>query len=85
MGRKKTKRIVLMQESEHSRGSTMLHTIMESPAPQKNQPTSIESLRFAFVRVLKRRRVHNDFLRVSKETEERLSEDRPSTMFFYGL
>ena len=63
----------------------MLPTNMESPSPQKNQPTTIASLRFAFVRVLKRRRVHNDFLRVSKETEERLSEDRPSTMFFYGL
>ena len=60
-------------------------TTMESPTPQKNQPTSIDSLRAAFVRVLKRRRVHDDFLRVSRETEERLSEDRPSTMFFYGL
>ena len=62
-----------------------VHSLMERPLPQKIQPTTIASLRTAFVRVLKRRRVHDDFLRVSRETEERLSRDQPSTMFFYGL
>ena len=39
----------------------------------------------AYSLVMKRHRFNDDFLRVSKEAEERLSVDRPSTMFFYGL
>ena len=58
---------------------------MESQDLRENQTATVVNLRAAFVRVLKRRRVHDDFLRVSKETEQRLSENRPSTMFFYGL
>ncbi|MDP6234576.1 MAG: hypothetical protein QF364_01890 [Candidatus Poseidoniaceae archaeon] len=49
------------------------------------EETTDHPLRIAFSRVMRRRNFHNDFLRVSKETEERLSIDRPSTLFFYGL
>jgi hypothetical protein len=49
------------------------------------QSTTLDSLRTAYMRVVKRRSVHHDFLRVSKEMEERMAESRPSTMFFYGL
>lgn len=52
---------------------------------EKNQPTTLDSLRMAYIRVVKQKKVHDDFLRVSKEMEERMSESRPSTMFFYGL
>ena len=52
---------------------------------EKNQPTTLDSLRMAYIRVVKQKKVHDDFLRVSKEMEERMSENRPSTMFFYGL
>ena len=47
--------------------------------------TTDHPLRIAFSRVMRHRNFHDDFLRVSKETEERLSIDRPSTLFFYGL
>ena len=47
--------------------------------------TTAHPLRIAFSRVMRHRNFHSDFLRVSKETEERLSIDRPSTLFFYGL
>ena len=58
---------------------------MDNPRTKNIQPTTIDSLRTAYIRVVKRRGVHHDFLRVSKEMEERMAEDRPSTMFFYGL
>jgi hypothetical protein len=58
---------------------------MDNRPQVKTQPTTTESLRMAYLRVVKRRKVHHDFLRVSKEMEERMSENRPSTMFFYGL
>ena len=45
--------------------------------------TTAHPLRIAFSRVMRHRNFHSDFLRVSKETEERLSIDRPSTLFFY--
>ena len=58
---------------------------MDNRPQVRTQPTTMESLRMAYLRVVKRRKVHHDFLRVSKEMEERMSENRPSTMFFYGL
>ena len=75
----------MMQESEHSRGSMRFAEIMGNRLQEKTQPTTLQSLRMAYLRVVKRRKVHHDFLRVSKETEERMTENRPSTMFFYGL
>ena len=75
----------MMQESEHSRGSMRFADIMGNRLQEKTQPTTLQSLRMAYLRVVKRRKVHHDFLRVSKETEERMTENRPSTMFFYGL
>jgi|TARA_B110000211_G_scaffold46445_1_gene49650 hypothetical protein len=75
----------MMQESEHSRGSMSYEDNMGNRLQEKTQPTTLDSLRMAYLRVVKRRKVHHDFLRVSKEMEERMSEDRPSTMFFYGL
>jgi hypothetical protein len=75
----------MMQESEHSRGSMSYGDNMGNRLQEKTQPTTLDSLRMAYLRVVKRRKVHHDFLRVSKEMEERMSEDRPSTMFFYGL
>jgi hypothetical protein len=58
---------------------------MDHRERNKIQPTTLDSLRFAYIRVVKRRSVHHDFLRVSKDMEERMAKDRPSTMFFYGL
>ena len=58
---------------------------MENRVPKRIQPTTTDSLRTAVTRVVNRRNIHHDFLRVSKEMQERLAEDRPSTMFFYGL
>ena len=75
----------MMQESEPSRGSRWFEYNMGNRPQEKKQPTTTESLRMAYLRVVKRRKVHHDFLRVSKEMEERMSENRPSTMFFYGL
>jgi len=63
----------------------MFGLIMENSFPKRVQPKTIDSLRTAVLRVVNRRSVHRDFLRVSKEMEERMAEDRPSTMFFYGL
>jgi hypothetical protein len=75
----------MMQESEHSRGGMSYEDNMGNRLQEKTQPTTLDSLRMAYLRVVKRRKVHHDFLRVSKEMEERMSENRPSTMFFYGL
>ena len=75
----------MVQESEHSRGSTVFAQYMDDHRMKNIQPTTIDSLRTAYIRVVKRRSVHRDFLRVSKEMEERMAESRPSTMFFYGL
>ena len=58
---------------------------MANRVPKRIQPTTTDSLRTAVTRVVNRRSVHHDFLRVSKEMEERMVEDRPTTMFFYGL
>lgn len=63
----------------------MFGLIMENHFSRRIQPTTIDSLRTAVIRVAKRRSVHHEFLRVSKEMEERMEEGRPSTMFFYGL
>lgn len=58
---------------------------MNANAESKSSLTTTEALRQAYLRVIKRRTVHRDFLRAAKETEEHLNEKRPSTMFFYGL
>ena len=59
--------------------------IMETHPPVKNESTTLDALRTAYVLVVKRQNFHLDFLRISKETEERMAEPGFKTMFFYGL
>ena len=62
-----------------------IDVIMDKQPSTTHQSTNLETLRTAFILVVKQQSLHGDFLRVSRETEERLSVSRPSTMFFYGL
>ena len=73
------------QESEHSRGSMYFALIMETHPPAKIESSTLDALRTAYVLVVKRQNFHLDFLRISKETEERMAEPGFKTMFFYGL
>ena len=59
--------------------------IMEDEILVNTSPSTMETLRTAFALVMKQRRLHRDFLKSSRETEERLSANRPSTVLFYGL
>ena len=51
----------------------------------KIESSTLDALRTAYVLVVKRQNFHLDFLRISKETEERMAEPGFKTMFFYGL
>jgi len=43
------------------------------------------ALRIAVMRVVKQRRTNKNFLQASAETEARLLEGRPNSIFMYGL
>jgi hypothetical protein len=43
------------------------------------------ALRVAVMRVVKQRKTHRNFLQAAAETEARLLEGRPSSIFMYGL
>lgn len=43
------------------------------------------ALRLAVMRVVKQRRTNKNFLQASAETEARLLEGRPNSIFMYGL
>ncbi len=43
------------------------------------------ALRVAVMRVVKQRKTHRNFLQASAETEARLLEGQPSSIFMYGL
>ena len=58
---------------------------MEDLTSVNTNPSTMETLRMAFALVMKQQRLHRDFLKSSRETEERLSAGRPSTVLFYGL
>lgn len=58
---------------------------MEDETLVNTNPSTMETLRTAFALVMKQQRLHRDFLKSSRETEERLSANRPSTVLFYGL
>ena len=58
---------------------------MEDETLVNTSPSTMETLRTAFALVIKQQRLHRDFLKSSRETEERLSAGRPSTVLFYGL
>jgi len=58
---------------------------MEDATLVNTKPSTMETLRTAFALVMKQQRLNRDFLKVSRETEERLSAGRPSTILLYGL
>ena len=58
---------------------------MEDATLANTKPSTMTTLRTAFALVMKQQRLNRDFLKVSRETEERLSAGRPSTIKFYGL
>ena len=58
---------------------------MEDATLVNTKPSTMETLRTAFALVMKQHRLNRDFLKVSRETEERLSAGRPSTILLYGL
>ena len=58
---------------------------MEDKTLVNTNPSTMDTLRTAFALVMKQQRLHRDFLKSSRETEERLSAGRPSTVLFYGL
>lgn len=58
---------------------------MEDATLANTKPSTMTTLRTAFALVMKQQRLNRDFLKVSRETEERLSAGRPSTIMFYGL
>lgn len=76
----------LMQESEHSRGFTLFICSMANTqtSPHGRNATTI-ALRAAVMRVVKQRKAHRNFLKASAETEARLLEGQPSSIFMYGL
>lgn len=43
------------------------------------------ALRIAVMRVVKQRKTHRNFLQASAETEARLLEGQPNSIFMYGL
>jgi predicted XRE-type DNA-binding protein len=43
------------------------------------------ALRAAVMRVVKQRKTHRNFLQASAETEARLLEGQPNSIFMYGL
>lgn len=43
------------------------------------------ALRVAVMRVVKQRKTHRNFLQASAETEARLLEGQPNSIFMYGL
>lgn len=43
------------------------------------------ALRVAVMRVVKQRRTHRNFLQAAAETEARLLEGQPNSIFMYGL
>ena len=78
--------VCLTHESEHSRGFTLFICFMADTqtSAQGRNATTI-ALRAAVMRVVKQRNTHRNFLKASAETEARLLEGQPSSIFMYGL
>ena len=55
----------------------------QNPANGPNATTV--ALRAAVMRVVKQRKTHRNFLMESAETEARLLEGQPNSIFMYGL
>lgn len=55
----------------------------QNPANGRNATT--DALRAAVMRVVKQRKTHQNFLMASAETEARLLEGQPNSIFMYGL
>ena len=75
-----------MHESEHSRGFTWFSGSMAKTQNLANgrNATTI-ALRAAVMRVVKQRKTHRNFLQAAAETEARLLEGQPNSIFMYGL
>ena len=78
--------VCLTHESEHSRGFTLFSCFMADTqtSAQGRNATTI-ALRAAVMRVVKQRNTHRNFLKASAETEARLLEGQPGSIFMYGL
>lgn len=55
----------------------------QTPANGRNATTI--ALRAAVMRVVKQRKTHRNFLMAAAETEARLLEGQPNSIFMYGL
>ena len=75
-----------MHESEHSRGFTWFNSSMAKTQNLANgrNATTI-ALRAAVMRVVKQRKTHRNFLQAAAETEARLLEGQPNSIFMYVL
>ena len=84
--RNSTLEVCLTHEHEPSRGFTLFHPFME---PTQSNATARHAttlaLRVAVMRVVKQRKTHRNFLQASAETEARLLEGKPNSIFMYGL
>ena len=76
----------LMHESEPSRGFTWFICSMAKTQTLANGRNSTTiALRSAVMRVVKQRKTHRNFLQAAAETEARLLEGQPNSIFMYGL
>ena len=51
----------------------------------KGRNSTTIALRAAVMRVVKQRKTHRNFLQAAAETEARLLEGQPNSIFMYGL
>ena len=84
--RKPTDEALLMQEPEPSRGSTWFVVFMDKAQnTTKVRHATKLALREAVMHVVKQRKTHKNFLQAAAETEARLLEGQPNSIFMYGL
>jgi hypothetical protein len=78
--------VSLTHEYEHSRGFTQFNISMSTNQTTGNvRHATTLALRIAVMRVVKQRKTHRNFLQASAETEARLLEGQPNSIFMYGL
>lgn len=84
--RNATLEVCLMHEHEPSRGFTWFPLFMDTTQTTTTvRHATTLALRVAVMRVVKQRKTHRNFLQASAETEARLLEGQPNSIFMYGL
>ena len=84
--RNSTLEVCLTHEHEPSRGFTLFTHFMDTTQSTTTaRHATTLALRVAVMRVVKQRNTHRNFLQASAETEARLLEVQPNSIFMYGL